>query len=202
MGKFQKGHPYYFSIEGIKTGAEKRRGISRPIEVIEKVWLGNLGKKRSQETKDKLSIAKTGIKQSKDSIQKRIKSRAGYRHSQETIEKIKISNKKRFENHEYKTDESTIARKKSQYKDWRKSVYARDDYTCQKCLCRGKDLHPHHIMNFKAHPELRYEVSNGITLCVEHHKKFHKLYGKVRNNENQIENYIFGFDFTESLRCK
>lgn len=65
----------------------------------------------------------------------------------------------------YKTDESKIARKSSRYAEWRKTVFERDDYTCQMCGNRGGVLHPHHIKKFSSHPELRYEPSNGVTLC-------------------------------------
>lgn len=75
-----------------------------------------------------------------------------------------------------------IARGSNAYKEWRTAVYKRDDYTCQKCRTRGKELHPHHIKPFATHPELRYEIANGITLCAQCHRKEHKhiFIGKKR----------------------
>jgi hypothetical protein len=53
-----------------------------------------------------------------------------------------------------------------EYKDWRAAVFERDDYTCQMC---GKpsngDIEAHHIRPWAEFPELRFDVSNGITLC-------------------------------------
>jgi hypothetical protein len=41
----------------------------------------------------------------------------------------------------------------------------------QICLKRGGELHPDHIKQFALYPELRYELSNGRTLCADCHRK-------------------------------
>lgn len=61
-----------------------------------------------------------------------------------------------------------------QWKEWRKAVYERDNYTCRGCGTKGKQkntFHPHHILPVRDFPHLIYELSNGITLCVECHEK-------------------------------
>jgi 5-methylcytosine-specific restriction endonuclease McrA len=73
---------------------------------------------------------------------------------------------------------------------WRNAVYERDNFTCAKCHVRGGELHPHHINNFAEHEDLRFELDNGITLCVSCHRRFHKLYGRVKNDRLQLDSYL------------
>ena len=55
-------------------------------------------------------------------------------------------------------------------REWRTSVFERDNYTCQECGSKQK-LQAHHIKPYKAFPELRHELSNGKTLCKSCHEK-------------------------------
>ena len=71
--------------------------------------------------------------------------------------------------------ESKEGRRCSEYKLWRSTVFERDNYTCQICNCRGTRLNAHHIKNYAHYPELRYDVSNGVTLCEACHKLVHKI---------------------------
>lgn len=67
------------------------------------------------------------------------------------------------------------------FKLWREAVYLRDNWTCQKCLIRGGTLHPHHIKPFASFPDLRFDVSNGLTVCKKCHQEIHK--GRVLNGK-------------------
>lgn len=67
--------------------------------------------------------------------------------------------------------ENYLLRRLARYKNWRKAVFERDNYTCQECSKRGGKLHAHHIKSWEKYPELRFIVSNGITLCVPCHKQ-------------------------------
>lgn len=58
-----------------------------------------------------------------------------------------------------------------QYRIWRKEVFTRDKYTCVSCGKIGGDMHADHIKQFAYHPELRFNIDNGRTLCVDCHKK-------------------------------
>ncbi len=63
-------------------------------------------------------------------------------------------------------------RRSSTYNAWRKQVWLRDDFTCKIANpdCEGR-IEAHHILGWSEHPELRYEVKNGITLCHAHHPR-------------------------------
>ena len=61
-------------------------------------------------------------------------------------------------------------------KTWRESVFARDNWTCQKCgnrSCKNNYLRieAHHIRPFATFPKLRFEITNGLTLCKKCHDK-------------------------------
>lgn len=66
-----------------------------------------------------------------------------------------------------------------EYKLWRKSVFERDDYTCQICNKRGVVLHADHLKPWALYPELRYAIDNGRTLCVFCHRQT-DTYGDLR----------------------
>lgn len=69
------------------------------------------------------------------------------------------------------------------YKRWRAAVRRRDKNTCQMPGCKKKRrLQAHHIIKWASAPSLRYEVSNGISLCWDCHgevTKHEHLYVKL-----------------------
>lgn len=70
------------------------------------------------------------------------------------------------------TKENKKIRGSLEYIEWRRKVFERDNYTCHHCLKRGSIiLHADHIKQFAFYPELRFDVDNGRTLCVDCHKK-------------------------------
>lgn len=57
------------------------------------------------------------------------------------------------------------------YEDFRKRVLKRDKYKCRMPGCSyDKKLQVHHIQKWSTASSLRYEISNGITLCPNCHK--------------------------------
>lgn len=77
---------------------------------------------------------------------------------------------------------SRSGRSIAEYKDWKKAVLDKYDYTCQDCglrqeLCKTCGhkpiLHCHHIKDYRDNPKLRYAVSNGIALCKRCHHNRH-----------------------------
>lgn len=69
------------------------------------------------------------------------------------------------------TEKSLIIRGTAEYKDWRKAVFERDNYTCLECGDnKGGNLEADHIKPFAFFPELRMVLTNGRTLCKPCHK--------------------------------
>jgi len=64
------------------------------------------------------------------------------------------------------------ARQHAEYQRWRRAVLRRDSHRCVQCGDRNR-LHVHHVKSFRDHPELRLEVSNGLTFCDKHHRAIH-----------------------------
>lgn len=80
-------------------------------------------------------------------------------------------------------------RESLEYDDWRRKVFERDLYTCQLCGEIGGRLEADHIKPFSLYPDLRFDLSNGRTLCKICHKKT-DTYGHLslkRNNKGQFE---------------
>lgn len=69
------------------------------------------------------------------------------------------------------TTENYKARRSVEYRMWRESVYRRDNYTCQHCGQRGGRLNADHVKPFAVFKDLRYDINNGRTLCIDCHKK-------------------------------
>ena len=79
------------------------------------------------------------------------------------------------------TDEQRLSvRNVPELRKWTKAVYERDDYTCDVCRQKGGRLNAHHLDCWAEHPDKRYDIDNGITLCTDHHRQFHASMGGVR----------------------
>ncbi|MGG4198718.1 HNH endonuclease [Peribacillus frigoritolerans] len=91
--------------------------------------------------------------------------------------------------HHISDEERIIKRAYYGYKQWRKQVYKRDQYTCVICEVTGGNLNAHHLYSHSTHPEKRLDLDNGVTLCVECHKDFHKKYTNFNNTKEQFEEY-------------
>lgn len=55
---------------------------------------------------------------------------------------------------------------------WTLAVFRRDGFKCQICGV-SRDLQAHHKLHWAEFPALRLDLSNGITLCRNHHKIIH-----------------------------
>ena len=168
-----------------------------------KPW--NTGKTFSEEYKKKMSETKKGKRPYKmtDKVRKNMseakkghtpwnKGKTGI-YSKEHREKI--ANAHRGEkSHWWKggiSSTNVLLRVQPKGKAWRKSVFERDNFTCQKCNQNGGVLNAHHIFNFADYPESRFDVDNGIVLCKSCHKSFHSTYGNKNNTREQLERFMY-----------
>lgn len=86
--------------------------------------------------------------------------------------------------------------------NWRKNIFERDRYVCQFCLKVGCRLNAHHIHNYADHKDLRFDIDNGITLCITCHKEFHQLFGVKNNNKDQLDRWFAAREKILKIRKK
>lgn len=72
-----------------------------------------------------------------------------------------------------------------EYKVWRASVFKRDNWTCAICNSTS-EIQAHHIKGWEAYPELRYEQTNGVTLC----KPCHLKVDLIENLDKRFIEYV------------
>lgn len=114
-----------------------------------------------------------------------VKSCGCYITSEEYRQKASISRKGKLtgkSNHSWRDGQSLhrkALRKGYEYSKWRRSVFVRDNYTCQGCSKTGCYLEADHIKPFAYYPELRYELSNGRTLCAPCHRNTDTYAGRA-----------------------
>lgn len=99
-------------------------------------------------------------------------------HTEETKEKMKKTSRENLKRGSDspnwrggKGTERHNLMKQFEYREWRKKVFTRDNYTCQICNKQGGYLEADHIKEWCNYPELRYDLDNGRTLCKPCHKK-------------------------------
>jgi hypothetical protein len=84
-----------------------------------------------------------------------------------------------------KSLERQRGRDSQELKNWRKSVFKKDNYRCGHCKT-NKNLQAHHIKSYADFPDLRFIISNGLTLCIDCHGKVHNRNFKEKRNKNCI----------------
>ena len=123
--------------------------------------------KQTQEWKDRLSEKMKGNKY-KVGISSWNKGLKGYRAGE-------LNNKWKGGISQINKTKRQLLMETIEYKIWRKSIFERDNYTCQECGQIGGILNAHHIKPYSIFPKLRVDMTNGITLCTDCHKTIHKM---------------------------
>ncbi len=146
-GRFVKGKPAW--NKGLAKNKQPFFGKKLSIEHKNSLLKSHLGKSHSKNTKKKMS----------DNAKERLK------------DPIKNPNWKGG-----LTKKRNKIMNSNKYKEWRKQVFERDDYTCQDCNKRGGYIEAHHTIPVSKCikldcEKLIYDVYNGMTLCLECHKR-------------------------------
>jgi 5-methylcytosine-specific restriction endonuclease McrA len=172
-------------------GNQNRLGAVLSEETKKKIADGNRGKFVSLETRKKHSEATKG-KSNRGAFKKGNKMRLGCKspflieRNKSAFMRERVTGKNNWRWKGGITPVNEKIRKSTQCKVWRKAVYERDNYTCVWCGQKGtgRNLNADHIKPFALFPELRFEIDNGRTLCVDCHKKTDtygwKTYHKLR----------------------
>lgn len=95
-------------------------------------------------------------------------------------------------NHELPTaDRISDRRYDPKEREWRSSVFKRDNFTCQVCGDKTSgNKNAHHKDGFNWCVDRRYDVDNGVTLCKKCHLEFHSIYGSGGNTEQQFIEWV------------
>ena len=149
MARFTKGRvPWNKGLVGLATGFQKGNQLG-----VGKKYM--LGRKHKPETIEKIRQGNLGKNVTPESRNKISMSKRGRR------------------SHFWRGGVSSLnekERRSAGYKLWRKTVFERDEYTCQFCKVRGGTLNADHILPLAYYPELRFDLENGRTLCASCHK--------------------------------
>lgn len=138
------------------------KGIPMSNEMKLKLISIHKGKVTSEETKRKISLALQG-------------KNVGRKHTEKARLNMSLSRIGKYrgkDNPSWKggiTPVYKAIRNSIEYEEWRTKVFERDLYTCQMCGEIGGYLQADHIKKFSDYPELRFELSNGRTLCISCH---------------------------------
>lgn len=82
------------------------------------------------------------------------------------------------------SDDWSKLRYSRDYIIWRKSVFERDNFTCQGCgYDKGHTIEAHHILRRVDFPHLTFAINNGITLCKPCHRKVHSKRANLQSDE-------------------
>lgn len=79
-------------------------------------------------------------------------------------------------------------RREPEVQIWRRQIVQRDG----RCLRCGStdDLAAHHVLAYRDHPEVRFDLNNGATLCGGCHRAFHRQHGRTGFSRTDFVNFL------------
>jgi len=171
--RFPKGHTPWNKDKKCPIISEAKKGIATR----------GIGWHHTEETKKKMS---------KNSPKYWLNKKFSEEHREKIGRKSRLQGGERHWNWNF--DREVVRRNlrnDGEYQQWVKAVKKRDNDICwmndENCL--GYNI-VHHIKSWSKYPELRYEITNGITLCQAHHprtrvkeKLFERLFSYLVNQK-------------------
>jgi len=158
------------------------KGKKQPVEAVIKTVAANRGRKNSAEVRARMSAARKGKGVGRvidaATVEKIAAANRGKKRSLEHRRKLSAIHMARFATVPHNGKRPTRALNQCGYDIWREAVFARDNKTCTDCKEPGLKVMVHHIKPWRSHPELRYDVSNGVTLCAKCHAKVDPHYAR------------------------
>jgi 5-methylcytosine-specific restriction endonuclease McrA len=157
--------------------ASRRNGLLNPgLKGKDNPFFGRV---HSQETKAQISESRKGQCLGEDNPSYGGRPLGVIRKISETRIKSKVARGKNNPNYKHgksfrRNEHRQLEMQRFRYREWRRRVFERDDYTCVDCKVRGGDLEADHIKPWAKFPKLRYKVNNGATRCVECHRNRHR----------------------------
>ena len=230
-GRFVKGHKHYPHEYSQRERESMRKLMKKKWQTGE--FAGTTGMKNlfvcSKEERKRRSERMKGDKnplRNPETVKKHQASRKGYVASKETCRKQSealkgkipknlsmINANKLGKGNPMWIDGRTPIRRRfrssSKYRCWIRSIFKRDNWTCQKCKARRREgsvvvLNAHHKKSFavilnehniKTYKDFIgcdeiWEIDNGITFCDKCHTEFHTKYGTTNNTLEQTKEFL------------
>lgn len=72
--------------------------------------------------------------------------------------------------------------------NWRNEVFRRDNFKCT--ICDNKEIEAHHLNGYTEFKESRFNINNGVTLCKNCHKSYHKTKGYKNATQEKFKEYL------------
>jgi transposase len=169
----------------------ERFGVSRGS--IQR-WARQLGLKKSLEHQTKVQRERALNRHLSEQSRAKIAAKAKGRRISDSSKAKQLETKRRNgsirrgeQHYKWKGGRPWERFKNPEYLAWRNAVLERDCYICQICSRQCKKyergLAAHHVKPYADYPDLRYVVSNGLTLCRHCHMSLH---GKALEAKEQI----------------
>lgn len=169
---FTKGHTGYRTTESYELASVKITASPNSARTRFKPGSSGFTGTHSEETREKIREARA---RQGSNVWNKGTCESGMKGKHHSLESRRKSSESQSgdKNHNWLGGLTAInhaLRRTLEAKLWRGAVFKRDNYTCVICSSYGCELNADHIKKWADYPELRFDLSNGRTLCVPCHR--------------------------------